>query len=125
MVRTEVGEDTKASFRWNETGPPPASHPSAVEIPPHFARLRFHTELHQFHDADRLELQATAIDDRKGMRSAPGDLFGLTSPARDDTALNVTIRSSQRAIVEPSARRDGLNWKRSFAAKRRMCFEVR
>ena len=77
MVRTEVGEDTKASFRWYERRPLPAPDPSAVEIPPDLARLRFHAELHQFHDADWLELHATATDNRKRMRSAPGDLFGL------------------------------------------------
>jgi hypothetical protein len=87
VVRTEVGEDTKASFRWDETGPPPAPHPSAVEIPPDLARLRFHAEFHQFDDADRLELHATATHNPKGMRSAPSDLFGLDKrSARRDGA---------------------------------------
>jgi len=111
VVRTQVGEDTKASFRWNETGPLPAPHPSAVEIPPHLARLRFHTELHQFHDADRLELHATATDDRKRMRSAPGDLFGLAKRSarrhgaeRDDPLLaqsySRTLRPTRRPELE-------------------------
>ena len=108
MVRTEVGEDTKASFWWKETGPPPAPHPSAVEIPPHLARLRFHTELHQFHDADRLELHATATDDRKGMRSAPGDLFGLDKRGarrhraeRDDPLLAQSYSRTRSSTRRP------------------------
>src|SRR5437867_7307886 len=49
VIRTEVGEDAEASFWRNEARASLRRELSAVQVAPHLAGLRLHTELHQFH----------------------------------------------------------------------------
>jgi len=77
VIRAEIGENAEASFWWKETRAPLPREFPAVQIPPDLAGLRLHTELHQFHDPDRLEVDATTPDNRKGMRRASRNLLGL------------------------------------------------